>query len=61
MLSYVSVYPQEGPHVTVTHDALDLTVQGPQDLHSLLVTSGGHHGDLFKIVHFRTPTSADIY
>ena len=30
MLSFVSVCPQEGgPNVTITHDALYLTVQAP--------------------------------
>ena len=31
MFSVVSVHGEEGavPHVTITHDALDLTIQGP--------------------------------
>ena len=37
--------------MTITHDALDLTVHGP----SLLVTSGGKKGDLFKL-----PQASDI-
>ena len=52
-----SVHGGGGGHVTITHNALDLTVQGctamppghqtwkpqPQPWPSLLVTSGGHH------------------
>ena len=49
-----SVCPQ-GVHVTIAHDALDHTIQGPN--HSpafpLVVTSGGQ--DLFKLVHLRNP------
>ena len=59
------------PQVNITHDALDLTVQAPwpqsylpkiSDIGplplvpaSLLVTSGAITGDLFKLVHLRTP------
>ena len=56
MLSVLSVrhsVHRGGPHVTITHDALDLTVQAPLDIRHctplgpdpgpLLVTSGGHH------------------
>ena len=32
MISQMSVYPWGGPHVAITHNALDLTVQGPFQL-----------------------------
>ena len=49
MFSYVFVHQsvclsmgeQAGPHMTITHEALDLTVKAPAL--SPLVTSGGHH------------------
>ena len=39
--------------MTITHDALDLTVQGPHSIHGtpLLVTITG---DLIKLLHSRT-------
>ena len=53
-------------YVTITHDALNLTVQEHHPHPSLpslkqrdtgppVVTSDGHTGDLFKPVHFSTP------
>ena len=61
-----SVQGGGSPQVNITHDALDLTVQAPwpqiSDMSplllvpdSLLVTSGAITGDLFKLVHLRTP------
>ena len=35
MFSLVSVCSQGGPHMTITHDALNLTVQGPPPLQDL--------------------------
>ena len=40
LLVFVCLFTGEGSHVTITHDALDLTVHRPP---SHLVTSGGHH------------------
>ena len=39
----LSFCPQ-GSFVTITHDALDLTVQGPPPHCPMLLTSGGHDG-----------------
>ena len=53
-----------GPYMTITYDALDLTVQGrlqpnpppprPEDS-PLLLTSGGHYWRPVQTCHFRTP------
>ena len=48
--------------VTITHDALELTVLAPGHGSSgylMPVTCGGPHwrGDLFKVVHFRTTST----
>ena len=47
--------------MTITHDALDLTVQAPGPA-SLLVTCGGNHWSVFKLVHARPlpPLRSDI-
>ena len=63
MFSQVSVCSQRGSHVTVTLDALVLAVQAP-----IQTSDPGHDypcywhlvasiGDLFKLVHLRTPRS----
>ena len=43
-----------GSNVTITHDALDLTVQGPQP-HPQLVTSGGHYWRHIETCSFEDP------
>ena len=65
MFSYVSVCqsvsqsvcPQGGLHVTITHDALNLTVQPPTSNMGtpLLETSGGHHWRLVKTCSLEAP------
>ena len=56
-------------HVIIAHDALDLTVQGPLPSPNRqggsiqpslpLSQSPNHPGDLFKLVHFRSPPNTD--
>ena len=65
MFSYVSVYqsvnqsvcPQGGLHVTITHDALNLTVQPPTSNMGtpLLETSGDHHWRIVKTCSLEDP------
>ena len=59
MFSVVSVCAQGGGecHVTITNDALDLTVQGLPPCPSPPSVMVAKAGDLFKLVHFRTPPS----
>ena len=67
MLSYASVHQSfcpGGPHVVITHDVLDLTVQGPishlpnhtSDL-PLPVTSGGHQQRPVQTCSLQDPSS----
>ena len=75
MFSIVSVCLQGGgfPHVTVSRDALELTIQGPS-APTLPLDMGPHcigtpppwhlvakTGDLFKPDHLRTPQGTDIW
>ena len=62
-----------GPHVTIVHDAMDLIIKDPQHLPlytgptnpsyitTLVVTSGGQTGGLFKFVCLGTQPGADTW
>ena len=55
----VSLSVHRVPHVTINHDALDLTIQGPLALalpSPLLVTSDGQVGRFFQTCSLEDPT-----
>ena len=54
VFSRVCLSVHRGDHVTITHDAFDLTVQGPPAL-PLLVTSGGQDWRSVHTCSFEDP------